>query len=101
MEPQIIAAGIKCDNKQCGFHDPSVQSVDYHKYVDTGCPSCGENLLTKKDYEAYKMLEKIANHWLVRLINKIFGFFGFKPKVHEVGMNGSGKVTLKPKEKDD
>lgn len=33
--------GIKCDNEECGWKDPTVPYEDYPKYIDKPCPCCG------------------------------------------------------------
>lgn len=66
--------GIKCDNEDCGWYDWSVTQDQYPDYVDKPCPCCGDNLLTREDYEnvqkvldIYKvfnsrMMESFPNH---------------------------------------
>lgn len=57
---------IVCDNESCNFKGGQVSTDDLEKYVDTKCPLCQENLLTKEDYERtlkllddFKKMQKI------------------------------------------
>lgn len=59
--------GIKCDNEECDFVDMDIKREDYDSWLNRPCPQCGSNLLTEKDYNLIKRLEKIAS-----LINSIF-----------------------------
>ena len=40
---------IKCDNAKCDHYE-EVDFEDYPKYVNKPCPKCGDNLLTREDY---------------------------------------------------
>ena len=51
------ATGLKCDTKGCDYRDDSIQSKDYHKWVNATCPKCGHSLLTPQDYKLVKRLE--------------------------------------------
>lgn len=52
--------GIKCDNEECGWKDPTVPYEDYPKYIDKPCPCCGANLLTRQDYLVTKRIIEIS-----------------------------------------
>jgi len=52
--------GIKCDNPECDFADWTVKFEQYPEYINKGCPECGDNLLTKSDYENAVTLKAIA-----------------------------------------
>ena len=56
----ISVSGIKCDNADCDYIDPSVALDDYPQWVNKPCPECGENLLTEGDYQATLMLIETA-----------------------------------------
>lgn len=88
-------SGIKCDAKDCNYKDDSVSSDNYAMFVNKPCPCCGANLLTEKDYSAFLTLQKIMNNPVIKLIDKVAGMLGSKPKHYEAEMNGSGSVKLK------
>ena len=48
---KITGGGIKCDNPDCGWRDDTVTYDDYERWLNAPCPKCGENLLTKEDYD--------------------------------------------------
>lgn len=54
--------GIKCDNEECGWKDPTVPYEDYPKYIDKPCPCCGANLLTRQDYLVTKELLRYPSY---------------------------------------
>lgn len=87
MEPIMEVSGLNCDSVNCNFHDNTVLSADYEKYVDTPCPLCGSNLLTRKDYDKFRVTEKFYNSWIMRLINKLLLKLGVKPKTYELKVN--------------
>lgn len=63
---------ITCDNANCNFTIPFSREQENKflvMYVDTACPDCGENLLTKEDYF---QAEKIQN--MVAWLNKWFSW---------------------------
>ena len=60
-KPLLVISGIQCDNPKCDFIDKSVKYEDYPKWLDKECPKCGENLLTKKDYDNCKTMMKIVD----------------------------------------
>lgn len=55
--------GVICD---CGYEDMSVQYIDYEKYIGKGCPKCGKELLTMKEYKDVLLLIKT-----VRIMNEL------------------------------
>lgn len=71
--------GIICDNPKCDFkieNETKDPKMDCSEYLNVGCPNCGENLLTEKDYLDYQRLLKIIN-WM----NKWFSWLTiFTPK---------------------
>lgn len=56
MKPRAIIQGIKCDNEECDYVDPTVQYEEYPNWLNKPCPMCGENLLTEKAYQDTKMI---------------------------------------------
>lgn len=88
MEKIMNVTGIRCDAPNCGFEDPTVQSAELEKYIDTPCPLCDENLLTRKDYDKFKLMEKICNSWFVRMLNKLMGKLGFKSRTYTIKLSG-------------
>ncbi|MBP2232481.1 hypothetical protein J2847_005810 [Azospirillum agricola] len=64
-------SGLKCDAPGCGYTDASVSVVEYPKWVNAPCPSCGAPLLTEADYRAVLRhmaaaikINEWANRWL-------------------------------------
>jgi hypothetical protein len=56
---------VVCDNHECRYME-DVFNSDIEKYVDKECPSCGQNLLTREDYEMFLSVYKIVlfvNRW--------------------------------------
>ena len=64
-----IVSGIKCDNAQCDFNDPTVVYADYPQWINRACPKCGENLLTQEDYDICAQMEMMTE-----IVEKIPGF---------------------------
>ena len=56
----VIITGIKCDNPNCNFCDPTVSYEQYPEWINKSCPDCGENLLTEFDYEYTKFIMEMA-----------------------------------------
>ena len=55
---QIIYTGLKCDNKECNYHNKDIERKDFESYINSYCPECGDNLLTFKDYMNLVTVEK-------------------------------------------
>ena len=83
--------GIKCDNPNCTFVDSSVSFESYEEYIDMPCPLCGDNLLTRKDYQTCKRLIKLTN-----FINKFNLGKNTDTKSVSISLNmdGTGKVKI-------
>ena len=63
---ELNISGLKCDNPNCDYNDPSVPFSDYEKSVNKPCPKCGDNLLTQDDYnQTLQMVQA------VELLNKM------------------------------
>lgn len=85
---EFIDGGLKCDNVNCDWADPSIKMEEYKNYLNSPCPKCGDNILTEEDYENVK---------------KLFGMVDFVNNLSEeemkelrVDMESSG---IDPKEK--
>ena len=53
---EYIGGGIKCDNPDCDFKDDTVSIENYKDWLNKPCPKCGQNLLTKEDYNTVQQL---------------------------------------------
>lgn len=54
----IEISGLKCD--YCTWRDDSVPFSDYPNCIGMPCPSCGENLLTYKEYkDCVRMINRV------------------------------------------
>ena len=59
MHINITKSGIQCDKPSCDYNDVNIESsVDM---IDTPWPKCGENLLTREDYERYELFMANVN----------------------------------------
>ena len=62
MEHRLVIKGLKCDNPKCDYIDNNSPDMSqYHNYVNTKCPKCGENLLTYEAYEQCFLLYHLDN----------------------------------------
>jgi len=52
----VRSGGIKCDNEKCDWKDETVTREQMSDWIGKPCPKCGENLLTKEDYERFEGL---------------------------------------------
>jgi hypothetical protein len=60
--------GLKCD--YCDYRDDSVKFTEYLSSIGKKCPKCGNNLLTKKEYDdCVKIYIKMAQ------LEKVLGIF--------------------------
>jgi predicted nucleic acid-binding Zn-ribbon protein len=50
MQVEVKQSTIKCDNPMCDFRQ-GIPFEDRIKWIDRPCPKCGENLLTRADFE--------------------------------------------------
>ena len=57
---EVIEGGLTCDNTQCDWEDPTIPHSDAEKWIDRPCPKCGENLLTKGDYDRWMATMRVA-----------------------------------------
>lgn len=90
---ELSCYGIKCDNPKCDYKDMSVRFEDYPKYVNKPCPKCGQNLLTKHDYNVAKMVMSLA-----KLFGRIEVPDDCKRTKLEIGLNGTDDVKVDIKE---
>lgn len=61
---EINGGGIECDNPNCDWVDSTIHVSNYEKWIDVPCPKCGENVMTREDYNtfcAFLAAAKIAN----------------------------------------
>lgn len=75
--------GIKCDNAECGWKDETVPDENMREWINRPCPSCGENLLTQKDYDDFeKVKEAIAfmNSFTPEQIEQMNSLLGVSPE---------------------
>ena len=52
-------AYLKCDKEKCDYQETVSEILK--KHVGKPCPKCGNNLLTKEDYEAYVNISKLVD----------------------------------------
>ena len=53
--------GLKCDNSNCDWKDLSIKIDDYLEWLNAPCPKCGQNVLTKEDYNNVLILLATVN----------------------------------------
>lgn len=58
-EIDLISTKLKCDS--CDYIEPDLDMNDLESYIDKPCPLCGENILTKEDYDQQNLLLGIVN----------------------------------------
>lgn len=63
---EIKYNGLKCDNKDCNYHNPDIERKDFESYINSYCPDCGDCLLTLGDYMNLIVVEES-----VRLANSL------------------------------
>jgi len=56
--------GLKCD--KCTWRDDTITFDEYPQNIGRGCPECGTNLLTQKEYKAC-----LRMYQFVRIINAL------------------------------
>lgn len=68
MEKNIeqIAGGLQCDNPACDWKDHTIEHDKFEEWIDKSCPKCGENVLTKEDYE-----NSLKLHAMIDFINSM------------------------------
>ncbi len=88
----IEVGGIKCDNPECGYTDPTAKRENFKDYLNKPCPECGENLLTQEDIDAVEAMEVMAKE-----INGLFPDLDTSEEKHciKAEMNGTGTVEFK------
>ncbi len=77
-------SGLKCDNPNCNWADPSIQLNEYPDWVGRGCPLCGEVVLTN---EAWQTVQKII--CIENAVNRFSGLLTPSSK------NGQAKVGVR------
>ncbi len=86
--------GLICDNTSCDWKDMSIKVEDYAQYIGTGCPKCGECVLTQRDYNVVQTMLKVTG-----LISRVGRFFGVSVKEEdlvtvEMNTDGKGNITM-------
>ena len=51
---------LNCDNDRCDFTIADIPDADAEGWVDRPCPKCGENLLTREDFDRWSTVQKAA-----------------------------------------
>jgi len=93
---EVVGGGLKCDAAGCGFRCEEIRTDEYELFVDTACPLCGANLLTKEDLKAFRKVEAIvafANRWFWWLPKTK------NPKSYGVDFNGTGRAFVSEKKR--
>ena len=62
-----IGTTLVCDNDNCDYSSEKIKSEYMVNQVGRECPKCNENLLTERDYKAYKAYMRI-----MKFINILF-----------------------------
>jgi predicted RNA-binding Zn-ribbon protein involved in translation (DUF1610 family) len=90
---QTGTGNIFCD--ACGYEGPKVGFDALPEYLDKPCPDCGENLLTRKSYEA-----AIAAQAAIAMLNALIGPVPVTEKAHtfQLRTTPDGKLTAKENE---
>jgi predicted RNA-binding Zn-ribbon protein involved in translation (DUF1610 family) len=60
MKVSVEESAVKCDNPACGF-EQAIPFEDHEKWIDRPCPNCGENLITREDFEKSQALYDLLN----------------------------------------
>jgi ssDNA-binding Zn-finger/Zn-ribbon topoisomerase 1 len=71
MIDPVRIKGLKCDNPECNYHDETIEFKNYKQYIGYPCPLCGQNLLTKKDYNFSLLFVRLFNNPLSKFILNI------------------------------
>jgi hypothetical protein len=61
MKVSVEESTIVCDNPACGF-EQAIPFEDREKWIDRPCPNCGENLITREDFEKSQALYDLLNN---------------------------------------
>lgn len=86
-----IINSIKYNNPKYGWKDISIEFNEYPEYINKPYTVCGENLLTKHDYNITKLVVAISNK-----LNKIFGNVSDDriDSAETVNLNGTNEVHI-------
>lgn len=65
---------VVCDNPKCDYKvaNPTKEPSYNDEWLNKPCPKCGENLLTEKDWRAYRNFLRLVN-----FINKWFSWLTY------------------------
>lgn len=55
------SGGLQCDNPNCDWSDMTIPVSEYDKWVNKGCPKCGECVLTEDDFNKTNQLMSAIN----------------------------------------
>ena len=58
MNIERLRLELNCDNDHCDFTIADIPDEDAEGWVDRPCPRCGENLLTRDDYDRWSVVQK-------------------------------------------
>ncbi len=86
---QVNIYGIKCDAPGCGYTNMNAEFGNGKKWLNVPCPRCGAPLLTRRDYNAIRIVL-----WLSRLVNKVFGKVPNNSKLTHVPLTLKGDGTV-------
>ncbi len=70
-------SGLHCDNSNCDWENKGIHRKLWDKFLNSSCPKCGENILTKGDLNRAKLF-----FFIINICNKVGYFFqwlGWKP----------------------
>jgi len=90
----VKISGLKCDNPNCDYNDPSIKVEDYEKWIDAPCPKCGQSLLTQADYDTVQKILKITKFFSLFKLPNWMKKRSVECKV-ECELDGSGKMKIK------
>ncbi len=87
---------IVCDNVNCDYSIPySDEEVNLlFLYIDMPCPLCGDNVLTKEDYETHRKYMKAIN-WINRWFSWITVFHSSKRKENIISVHVHDGIKIK------
>lgn len=92
-----ISHGLKCDNPTCGWKDEHIPMSEWESYIDSPCPKCGQNILTREDFNNACMLIAMAELDLSNAdLGSIIGddeLEEIKRQLTEQGISGAENLT--------
>ena len=85
--------GLKCDNPDCDWKDESVEYEEYEKWVGRPCPCCGQNVLTKGDFEIVKHMALLSKDPVLNAANDAALALGKKEVGVKINLDGTGHIS--------